>query len=82
MLKQCMLFFIGKYKVSKELNMFRKKKETQFEDSPMKKEEDQILTRSRVRELNNNSKRNTWLNKAIIIVAILLAITIFAVFRL
>ncbi|MDT2815140.1 cell wall synthase accessory phosphoprotein MacP [Vagococcus carniphilus] len=62
--------------------MFRKKKETQFDDEPSKKDEDQILTRSRVREFNNNKKRNTWLNKAIIIVAILLAILIYAIFNL
>lgn len=61
--------------------MFRKNKESQMEDSPQKKEEDQILTRSRVREFNKNKKRNTWLNKAIVIVAILLAIIIYAVFN-
>ena len=61
--------------------MFRKEKETK-EEPPIKNEEPQILTRSRVREHKNNKKRNTWLNKAIIIVAILLAITIYAVLKL
>ncbi|MEG2708814.1 MAG: hypothetical protein RR968_06735 [Vagococcus sp.] len=61
--------------------MFRKEKETN-EEPPIKKEEPQILTRSRVREFKKNKKRNTWLNKAIIIVAILLAITIYAVLKL
>ena len=61
--------------------MFRKEKEIK-EEPPIKKEEPQILTRGRVREFNKNKKRNTWLNKAIIIVAILLAITIYAVFKL
>ncbi|MEG0254687.1 MAG: cell wall synthase accessory phosphoprotein MacP [Vagococcus sp.] len=59
--------------------MFRKNKESNVSDSPQKKQEDQILTRSRVREINKNKKRNTWLNKAIVIVAILLAIIIYAV---
>ncbi len=62
--------------------MFRKNKESNVDDSPKKKEEDQILTRSRVRAISKNKKRNTWLNKAIVIVAILLAITIYAVFKL
>lgn len=62
--------------------MFRKNKESAMDDSPKKKEEDQILTRGRVREINQNKKRNTWLNKAIVIVAILLAITIYAVLKL
>ncbi|MEG2255058.1 MAG: hypothetical protein RSC33_07010 [Vagococcus sp.] len=61
--------------------MFRKEKETN-EEPPIKKEEPQSLTRSRVREFKKNKKRNTWLNKAIIIVAILLAITIYAVLKL
>ncbi|MBO0420154.1 hypothetical protein [Vagococcus fluvialis] len=61
--------------------MFRKEKEVK-EEPPIQKEEPQILTRGRVREFNKNKKRNTWLNKAIIIVAILLAITIYAVLKL
>lgn len=61
--------------------MFRKEKEVK-EEPPIQKEEPQILTRGRVREFNRNKKRNTWLNKAIIIVAILLAITIYAVLKL
>lgn len=39
----------------------------------------QLLTRSRVREFNKDKKRNTWLNKAIILVAILLIIMIYAI---
>ncbi|UDM80068.1 hypothetical protein [Vagococcus fluvialis] len=61
--------------------MFRKEKEVK-EEPPIQKEEPQILTRGRVREFNKNKKRNTWLNKAIIIVAILLGITIYAVLKL
>lgn len=61
--------------------MFRKEKKVK-EEPPIEKEEPQILTRGRVREFNKNKKRNTWLNKAIIIVAILLAITIYAVLKL
>lgn len=61
--------------------MFRKEKEVK-EEPPIQREEPQILTRGRVREFNKNKKRNTWLNKAIIIVAILLAITIYAVLKL
>jgi hypothetical protein len=61
--------------------MFRKEKEVK-EEPPIQKEEPQILTRGRVSEFNKNKKRNTWLNKAIIIVAILLAITIYAVLKL
>ncbi len=61
--------------------MFRKVKEEDAK-KPSKQEAPQILTRSRVREINKNAKRNTWLNKAIIIVAILLAIVIYAVFKL
>lgn len=61
--------------------MFRKEKEVK-EEPPIQKEEPQILTRGRVREFNKNKKRNTWLNKAIIIVAILLVITIYAVLKL
>lgn len=61
--------------------MFRKEKEVK-EEPPIQKKEPQILTRGRVREFNKNKKRNTWLNKAIIIVAILLAITIYAVLKL
>lgn len=59
--------------------MFRKEKK---EEPPVQNEEPQILTRSRVREHEKNKKRNTWLNKAIIIVAILLIITIYAVLKL
>ncbi|HCM90036.1 MULTISPECIES: hypothetical protein [Vagococcus] len=62
--------------------MFRKNKESNVDDLPKKKVEEQILTRSRVRAINKNKKRNTWLNKAIVIVAILLAITIYAVLKL
>ena len=58
--------------------MFRKEKEIK-EEPPMKQENQQILTRGRVREINKNKKRNTWLNTAIVIVAILLAITIYLV---
>lgn len=43
--------------------------------------EPQILTRSRVREHNKNKKRNSWLNRAIIIVVLLLVITIYAVLK-
>lgn len=58
--------------------MFRKEKETK-EEPPIKKEDPQILTRSRVREFKKNKERNSWLNKAIIIVAILLIVTIYFV---
>lgn len=58
--------------------MFRKEKEIK-EEPPMKQENQQILTRGRVREINKNKKRNTWLNTAIVIVAILLVITIYLV---
>lgn len=46
------------------------------EKKPMQQ---QLLTRSRVREFNKDKKRNTWLNKAIILVAILLIIMIYAI---
>ncbi|MGX6965277.1 MULTISPECIES: hypothetical protein [Vagococcus] len=42
----------------------------------------QILTRSRVREANKNEKRNAWLNRAIVIIVILLVITLYAIFKL
>lgn len=61
--------------------MFKKQKETS-QETPQKTDNKQLLTRSRVREVNKNKKRNSWLNKAIIIVAILLALTIYAVFKL
>ena len=58
--------------------MFRKEKEVK-EEPPIKKEDPQILTRSRVREFNKNKKRNTWLNTAIVIVAVLSVIPIYLV---
>lgn len=61
--------------------MFKKQKEIS-QETPQKTDNKQLLTRSRVREVNKNKKRNSWLNKAIIIVAILLALTIYAVFKL
>lgn len=42
----------------------------------------QILTRSRVREHNQTEKRNAWLNRAIVIMVILLVITLYAIFKL
>ncbi|MGY3766490.1 hypothetical protein ACWOAH_08100 [Vagococcus vulneris] len=57
--------------------------DSQSAEKPSKKDsEPQILTRESVRAFKKNKKRNTWLNMAIIIVGILLAITIYAVFRL
>ncbi|MGX7013742.1 hypothetical protein [Vagococcus silagei] len=44
--------------------------------------QDQILTRSRVKEFQKTKKRNKWLNTAIIVVAILLAIMAYAVLNL
>ena len=42
----------------------------------------QILTRSRVREANKYEKRKAWLNRAIVIIVILLVITLYAIFKL
>ncbi len=42
----------------------------------------QILTRGRVREHNKNEKRNAWLNRAIVIMVILLVIILYAIFNL
>lgn len=65
--------------------MFKKEKRQPKEETDKQKQEEkkpaqqQILTRSRVREFNKDKKRNTWLNKAIILVAILLIIMIYAI---
>lgn len=42
----------------------------------------QILTRSRFREAHKNEKRNAWLNRAIVIIVILLVIILYAIFNL
>lgn len=66
-------------KVKNKETTIKKEQEELNQVKNQKTMSQQILTRSRVREFNKNKKRNAWLNKAIIIVVILLAITIYAV---
>lgn len=60
--------------------MIRKEKVKKEENDTTS--QDQILTRSRVKEFQKTKKRNKWLNTAIIVVAILLAIMAYAVLNL
>jgi len=60
----------------------KKKPDDRTDDIRFQEEDHQLLTRRRVKDYNQAKKRNRWLNLAIVVVIILLAITAYAIFYL